>query len=214
MGLKIGEGRYRRVFDIDGTRCIKILKPYVEKHYGPFSIRLPTRTYTKVKFGIPDFNEYEFQVYQQFFSSPPAHLRGCFERILECSELGLVAEIVRDFNGEMSKTLEATGIVHATGFWGKLLEVKAFLIENDIPLFDGIGSSSIMVKQLDANTAMPVLVDLKWFGPQLYPFQPHLRMQQFAREKINRRFSRLLRDHCSFLQEAEAEKEKEPSTCA
>ena len=203
IGLKIGEGNHRSVHLIDNARCMKILKPFVEKSYGPLRVRLPTLLYTYAKFGIRDFNEHEHSVYQQFFSSPPNNLRGCFERIHGLSEFGLIADVVRDFDGGLSKTLEITGRVRDANFWRKLVEVREFLLENNIPLFDGVGASSIMVKKLDRFVAMPVFIDFKWLGQQLYPFQQYLRLRRFAREKTMRRFSRVFQQYCDLSQESE-----------
>ena len=77
----IASGSYRQVYQTDESTCIKVMKPLKEKRYGPFTVSYPMNVYTLFKFDISDFNSYESDNYQKYFSGVNGTLNGCFARI-------------------------------------------------------------------------------------------------------------------------------------
>lgn len=78
--VKIGEGRYREVFRVRNF-AVKILKPSIRKNYGFFHIDFPSQFYTTHKFGIEDFNQFEYDMFKSFIERVPAEFREIYTDI-------------------------------------------------------------------------------------------------------------------------------------
>jgi hypothetical protein len=191
---KIGEGKFREVFLVDGF-VVKTLKPIFRKNYGLFTVNLPTNVYTKYKFGIPDFNEYELEVYKEFIDKVSEGLRDSFYHIYSVlyneGKSYLIAQVIRDNNGQISQSLKQKGNVPESSFWQRIDQLEDLLIEKDIPLLE-LNSSNIVARDL-GNSVIPVLTDYKRFGSKTYPAQFWLVNRSERAKKIKRRFQ-ILRD--------------------
>ena len=191
LGLpKIGEGHYREVFLINKSMCMKVPKPIVEKRLGPLRIKLPSQLYI-LGLGTSNFNKYEYRIFRRLYPLVPEQLRGCFGKIYGVSGNCLFAETIRDYDDKLSKTIEETGRIQDKGFWKLFFEVRDFFISNNISFFGGIDSKDILVKHLNATEAIPVFIDFKRTGSRQYLFQPWLRLNMFAKMKVERRFNRI-----------------------
>ena len=190
---RIGGGAYREVYR-EGNLAIKVLKPYVKKDYGLFSINFPAFLYTKIQFGIEDFNKFEYDNYRQMIGLVPLELRDSFAKIIrvEQNQNGSLSinELVTDADGCVSKTLKQYGEVRNSKFWERFNELEQLFLSNNISLFD-INSENILVKELENGDTTPVLVDYKRFGTRTYPFQFGLLTESGVRKKIKRRFARI-----------------------
>jgi hypothetical protein len=189
---KIGEGRFREAYRV-GDTVVKIMKPYVCKNYGLFTIRYPARLYIRCKFGINDFNAFEYEQYKRLQSQFPKDLQGTFAKLYgTVGPFGnsiSIAELVKSANGEPSKTLACHGKVKDSRFWEQLGALEQFLLDESIPLMD-IRAENILVKELPDEKIIPVLIDYKC-GRRMYPFQPDLWFPSRIRAKIERRFVRI-----------------------
>ena len=188
---KIGQGRYREVFRM-GDLALKVLKSHVRKNYGLFHIDYPMKVYTKYKFGIADFNQFEFEMYQGFIDRIPLNLRNRFYRIHSVDNVGgrsyLLADLVLDDDGSLSKPLSKQG-KSDNHFWERVKELEEVLIDKEVPVLD-IRGENILV-QNTAQGVIPVMVDYKRFGRKTYPFQFGLSSKKSMIKKQRRRFQRL-----------------------
>lgn len=191
---KIGEGKFREVFSV-GDFAVKIIKPSFKKNYGLFSVNLPTHKYTKYKFGILDFNEYEFKVYKEFIDRVPEELRNSFYQIYSVlhneGKSYLIAQLIKDSNGQISRSMSKSGFIQEKSFWERIDQLENLLIEKDIPLLE-LNGANILVQNL-GNTTIPVFTDYKRFGSRTYPAQFWLVSRSERAKKIKRRFQ-ILRD--------------------
>lgn len=194
---KIGEGKYREVFR-HGDKVIKLLKPEVVKDYRLFCVNFPISTYTRYRFGIADFNEFEHDVYQGFIARVPVDLRDSFSHIHSVKRVGdrsiLVADLVVNDDGSISKPLSNHGCVEQASFWSRLADLEEILVEEQIPLLD-IHAGNIIVKETDEGP-VPVLIDFKRCGAQTYPFQLSLCFGSGIVKKMSRKFQRLKETYC------------------
>jgi len=189
---KIGEGRYREVYRV-GKTAVKLIKPFIRKNYGVFSVDLPTNAYTKIKFGVEDFNLVEYENYRNLIQSVPRELRRNFADIYWTGVLNgrsaSVSDLVCDCDGNLSKNLGSFGRVEDDFFWERMEMLEKELLRNPVTLLD-IRAENIMVKN-DGRNLVPVFVDYKRCGAQSYTFQPWLISKEQQKKKIARRFRRL-----------------------
>ncbi|VVB73264.1 Uncharacterised protein [uncultured archaeon] len=168
--IPLARGTYREVF-VEGGMCVKSLLPYRERRYPPHVVLLhPMQDYLKHKFGIDDLNLFELDNYRRFFSDAGAGVEGRFARILDVDDDCSRMELIRDFDGSVSRSLKDYGRVQSGGFWDAMREVKRFVQERRIPLFD-LNECNVLVQRLDERRLVPVLIDYKHVGPQLFPYQ-------------------------------------------
>jgi len=193
LSHKIGEGDYRTVYQLDDTRCAKLLRPHREKWYGGLRARYPMWFYTLVKFGVSDYNRFEFENYKCLMNSLPADTHKFFSPIFGVEQTvhgsASICELVKDSDGRTSEQLQDVGVVSDRGFWEQVEFVRKRIVENNV-LYFGVGHENVVVKK-DGNTAMPVFIDVKRVGANMYPFQPWLRLKGMSARKINRAFDRL-----------------------
>ncbi len=192
---KIGESEYRTVYQVDTDKCAKFLKTHRQKKYGPITVSYPMQWYTWFKFGVADYNEFEFENYRMMMRKLPVEAHKYFARIFDVvktSEASVsVSELVRDADGQISRTLQNVGMVADAHFWNALAFVRDALIEKGIPYFDAL-DANIVVKQ-DEFGPTPMFVDVKRVGANMYPFQPWLHVKSCRAAKTRRSFDRLLR---------------------
>jgi hypothetical protein len=189
---KIGEGKYRDVYQVRG-KALKILKPHVHK----FNLEFPTSVYTKLKFGIADFNQYEYHTYRKFIKEIPNKLKDRFAQIYWAGPYNgksvSLSELVINSNGEVSESLSESGPVYDKNFWDAFNQVESLLLEKRIFLMD-IHAKNIMVKESEGKLA-PVLIDYKRVGARTYPLQIWLLSQSRLAEKLKRKFQRLREEY-------------------
>jgi len=189
---KIGEGRYRKVFRV-GNKALKVLRPFVRKDYGLFHVNFPTELYTKYKFGIADFNQFEYEMYHEFIERISPELRNKFSQIHEIGKSNgksvSLSDLVVNSNGNLAKTLSQYGIVDNPDFWRQIDKLEQVLVHEEIPIID-IRGENIMVREVDGES-VPILVDFKRYGRRTYPVQIWLFSKQQLVKKMKRRFQRL-----------------------
>ncbi len=193
LSRKIGEGAYRTVYQLDDTRCAKLLRPKREKCYGGLRVMYPMWFYTLVKFGVSDYNKFEFGNYARLMNELPADTHKFFAPILGVKQTihgsASICELVKDADDRVSERLQDVGMVSDRGFWEQVEFLRRRIVENNIQYF-GVGHENLVVKK-DGNTATPVFVDVKRIGVNMYPFQPWLGLTGMGARKINRAFDRL-----------------------
>ncbi len=191
---KIGECKFREVFSV-GDFAVKTIKPSFKKNYGLFKVSMSTHLYTKYKFGIPDFNEYEFGAYKKLIEKVPEELRNSFYQIYSVlhneGKSYLIAQLIKDSNDQISLPMSKLGHIQEKSFWERIDQLEDLLIEKDIPLME-LNSSNIVARDL-GNSSIPVFIDYKRFGIRTYPAQFWLISRSERVKKIKRRFQ-ILRD--------------------
>ena len=187
---KIGEGRYRAVYRI-GNRAVKIIKPFIRKYYGLFSINYSISLYTQLKFGINDFNEYEFKKYLELNEKIPAEFRDNFLHIFGTEKNNgnsiSLCELILDSDGKISMPLDRETI--NSDFWNRLDRLEEFLLDSEIYFMD-IRPENILARELNGSF-IPVIIDYKKIDRQTYPFQIWLKFRSQIENKFRRRFQRL-----------------------
>lgn len=190
---KIGEGTYREVYRA-GDKALKILKPHIHK----FNVDFPTSLFTKLEYGIADFNQYEYNTYQRFIKKIPEGLRGRFAKIYSAGcyngRSASLSELITNENGGISKSLSKFGPVSDKNFWNEIDQLESLLLEKRIFLID-IRKENVMVKESEGKLT-PVLFDYKRIGARTRPFQPWLRLfpSQLA-EKVKIKFQELREEY-------------------
>ena len=189
---KIGEGTYRDVYQVSPDICAKKLKPRHIKNYWGFSVSYPTHLYTLFKFGVADFNKYESAEYQRITSLIPKELRDSFAHIRGVEQGILFQDLVKDFSGKLSIPLSRiNGPINNRVFWDRMKQLKEFFLNRNI-LYYNLKPDNILVMGQNSERLIPVISDYKRIGPRTYPFQPELRIPAMARQKLIRRFERLI----------------------
>jgi hypothetical protein len=192
LGTKIGEGRYREAYRL-GNRVYKVLKPTLTKHYGPFSKKFDIENYTRNKFGIDDFNQYEFDSYRSIIGRIPNAYHDMFAHVRAVYYVGdrsvSISDLVINSDGQVSKTLAQGLPQNKSGFLHRLDDLELLLYANSIPLLDIRAENIVVREQLGEST--PVIVDFKKYGSRVFPFQPWLKLEVLLRHKMMRRFNRL-----------------------
>jgi hypothetical protein len=193
LGPKIGEGRYREVFQIGDETCAKFLRRTLEKNYGIFSITFPMKTYNLLKFRTSDFNQLELQNYNDLMKRIPESSHQYFAHIngLETIDGQSVSiyQLIRNSDGSISKSLKNFGPVDSVEFWDSIEHLRKIILDLEIPYF-GVNDDNILVQQ-EESRIKPVFVDYKRVGMKTYPFQPWVCMHGEKAKKINRLFGRL-----------------------
>ena len=191
-------GSYREVSTIGINLVGKTLRPVRTKDYGPFKIRYPMKAYTLLKFGTANVNKQEFANNKRLRKLLPNSLKTNFAKVLGVRGHGsksiLVAERIKDFNGNQSKNLLETGRVGNEAFWNKLAEIEKFFLENHLPFFN-LGADNILVQWIDSKNCRPVLIDFKRMSPRSLPFQPDLFLKSRVNKKLKRRFAKLRKNY-------------------
>jgi len=189
----IGEGSYRRVFEIDDRLVGKELKHRRVKKYGPLTVRYPMGWYCLFKFGIRDINLHDFKKYQELKKKIPDALKGNFGEIVDVKQRGkesvLLMKKVKNYDGKMSKSLIETGSIASRAFWEKIDQIEKFFLENDVHYF--IYPQDIAVRWISEKECEPVIIDFKRIGARTYPAQPHLVLKSQAKKRVKRLFARL-----------------------
>lgn len=190
---KIGGGRHREVYRYCNL-AVKVLKPYVVKDYGLFSIATPTKLFSLYKVGSLDLNRVEYENYQKLISQVPEGVMDSFAKIFEISgnegESISIGELVVNSNGTLSQTLEQYGGVKSPRFWERIKDLEQLFLSKDIPYFD-IRPKNILVKEFENRDSIPVLVDYDAIGTRAFLFQINLLLKSERARKIKRRFSRI-----------------------
>lgn len=150
------------------------------------------------KFNIWDYNEHE----QKMSEAAVSVLRDSFSVNLNLvSEVGQlntgnsysVSQLVRDSDGNISRSLKDFGRINDSAFWNTLDQVITRLSENNVYLFD-LNPRNILVRQTEMGRA-PVLFDFKRVGLNFYPGQPWLKVPSLARQKVWRRYERCKQEY-------------------
>ena len=188
---KIGEGRYREVYRFE-DKALKILKPTVAKKYGPFKLNLPSRLYTLSQFGINNFNEFEYEIYNKFEKRVPLDFKKNFATIYEVGEIEKksisLSELVLNEDGSLSIPLSNHTQIKDEHFWHKIDEIEKLLIKQEIMIMD-IRGENLLVRETN-GCKNPVLIDYKRYGKRTCLRQLIFSKAQLIK-KINRRFQKL-----------------------
>jgi len=189
---KIGEGRYRNVYRV-GNVAIKTLKPSIRKDYYFFNLTYEQHWYTKHKFGIGDFNQFEYDMFTQFIEKVPPDFRNRFAHIHSVFQIEgtshSISDLVLDSTGNVSRTLHKYGQVHSDVFWNHIDALQGVFIDEQIPLMD-IRGENIMVQETSAGV-FPVFIDFKRYGARTYPVHFWLSSEKQRIAKMQRKFERL-----------------------
>lgn len=195
---KIHQGIYRDVFRYKDY-AIKVMRPWIRKRFMGIGICIPTCLYTLLRFGIRDFNEYEFHKYKHLDAELPSELQSSFARILGVYEDDgrsySVCELVTDANGQPSKTLLQVAKVSDANFWDRINELEQFFTVNDIAYLS-VGGDNVCVQQLKNGDLHPVMIDYKRIGRRTFSHQLLLWFRPLLRMKMRRRFRSLKKKYC------------------
>ncbi len=179
VGRVIGKGNYRIAYIHKGTIVKKIFRK---------SIR------------IKNINLYEFQMYQALIPKIPIQYQNYFSSIYGVfdfkGETFSVSELIRDYDGEVSKSLNNyKGGISNDYFWMELDKLKMFLIDNKIEFVD-VAANNIIVKKINENLYFPIFIDYKRVGNNIFfPLQLSLYFKKGRVNKMIRRFNRLIRKY-------------------
>lgn len=190
---KLAEGGHREVYRV-GDEAFKVVKPYKQKRYFGIRLQVPSWVYSLYKSGRMDYNVAEMENYLNIVDRIPSGLHDCFVALLRIQNHEgkkiIVSELVRDFDGTLSKTLSFYGQVNDPIFWQMIGELEKFFLDKDIPYFD-IRRDNILVRKRANGELVPVLIDYERATIRAYPFQLNLLVRSERARKIKRRFSRL-----------------------
>jgi len=190
----VGEGTYRRVFDVGPKLVGKEVKSTKGKKIFLFNVKFPMRLYNALKLVFGDINKDAYRKYLALSKLLPENLAENFGRIRGLRKQGrksiLLMDKVRDFDRSTSKNLSQTGPIESEYFWRKMDEIERFLIEKNIPFFS-ITQGNIMVRWLNQRDCEPVFIDIKRMGLKYYPDQPWLAAKTFSTKKKRKAFSRI-----------------------
>lgn len=181
-------GTFRTVTVVDENVCVKTINRDLDRRYSRFLSTIGT------VFGIRDVNLYELENYRRYFSKLDNGMDGCFAKIIKVVGNESHVEIIRDFDGSISRNLKEYGRVDSPLFWSWIFRIRDFALNNRIPMFDPC-ANNVLVKRLDETSAIPVYIDYKWMGPRVFPSQPWLWIPKFAEMKVKRKFRGLIRDY-------------------
>lgn len=189
-GRKIGEGRYREVFQVDNHCCVKVSKPVIIRKVGSFGFSIPCGAVRLLK---GDINEQEISNYELLSQKLAPGVLKFFNRpLLQCTYDGkpaLLVDLVKDDDGNVSLSLEKKGEMEDKSFWTDLDEIEKEIVSLGIPYF-GIQGNNLLVRKVNSHYE-PVFVDLKRIGAREFPLQPWLGHRYFAKRKITRSFEKL-----------------------
>ena len=195
LGQKIGEGGYRVVYDLGDGRCAKVLKKKRRKDYGSIQIYYPMQFYLLFKFGINDFNQFEFHNYEMLMDTLPPDAHRYFAHIYDVipsnGTSASIEETIRNQDGSVAPTIDQFGPVADAGFWEALDYLREVFIDRKVPMFNS-WEDNILVKR-ENDGLVPVFFDYKRVGYQTYPFQFWLRFSSQQKRKMERKFDRLER---------------------
>lgn len=189
---KIGEGRYREAYRV-GNKVLKLLKKFSKKEYSFFPINFPTKTYAKLKFGISDFNEYEYNIYKEFIKRVPNEFKNRFAEVYNFGfyndRSASLSELITDITDRPSQPLSKIGKINDSIFWERFDELEEILLKNKIFIMDIVGKNILM--KISEKENIPVLMDYKRYGKRTYPFQFILNSQNNIVESMRRKFQRV-----------------------
>jgi hypothetical protein len=184
-------GHYRDAYRY-GQYVVKFLKPTITKKYGPFTVEYDAKKYAKRKFGIQDLNEHELNNYRRLQKEMPEFDEN-FARVLEVrtvnGESASIGELVTSMDGKIALRLLDHGKIRDPLFWAHLHSIEQALLERKIPYLDA-SQHNVVVRVTEAGK-IPVFVDHKRLGREMYPFQLDLFLPGGAQRKIRRKFARM-----------------------
>jgi len=191
----LGEGKYRLVVPITDEVCMKIIKPKRAKRLGPFSFQVSTPLYLFMTSGVRNINKQEFKNYSRLINSISEDIKGSFGELLGLTEEGnLLAKIIRDYDGRISRPLTNYPGLRNPFFQHQLENVEREFNQKAIPYFNTT-QYNVLVQWISESEAKPVFIDYKRFGYRSYSFQPALLFASGVRRKINSEFERIKQYH-------------------
>ena len=171
-----------------------IVETRVKRYPLGITIRYPGRMYARLKYGIRDLAEHEFDQWQAM----PETLRPYLLKnvTLEWSQSGkrlLCSERVRDYDGSFSKTLSQTGGISNPHFWEHVSGICEALRSSRL-YFLGVfhGGSQILVHKLSRDHWRPLILDVTKLGRKMYPFQLDLWRERSLERKFERQLVRFV----------------------
>ena len=151
--------------------------------------QLNAKVWGLIKFFSGNINDYEFEEYNKLKNKIPKSLRESFAEIYGVKHNGnnyLIQEIVKDYDGRISKTLGQIEEQLDNSFWNRLKNIEMFLLDNNIQLYDQ-HSKNIMSKKISESEYIPVIINYKKMGirtyiPQLWIFSKRGRINRTKKE--------------------------------
>jgi len=187
---KIEEGAIRETY-ISGDFVLKVMKPdaRISKKLLFRRVSLLTQEFVRRRYGINDFNRYEFEQYQRLIQQVPANLLDSFSRILGVKQIKgrstSIQELVTDADDGISRELKKHGLVDDAEFWERMDELEQFFLERGI-LHLGFDERNVVVRRNDG--VIPVIVDYKRMGKNVRPRTIGMLFSYGIRRKIKYKF--------------------------
>jgi hypothetical protein len=184
----IGEGLFRQCYATPNPDlCVKRMKSSIDKQYFGFNFNIDMKRYLKFKFGISNMNKFEFNQITKL----PETLKAYIPSKVELTELGLIMERQKDYNGEYSKNMIEFGKVRNEYFWNCVDEICSVFDESNLWYQDiFFKGNNVLVKKVSKDKFVPIMIDLKEIGKNLSPVQFHLMLKSEQKKKFYRRFGR------------------------
>jgi len=191
----LGEGKYRLVFPVNDETCMKIVKPKKTKRIGPFSFQVNTALYLLVTNRVRNINQQEFKNYSAFISQISPEIKSSFGELIGLTQEGnLLAKIIRDWDGRISKSLTQYFGLKNPSFSNQLEKIEQEITSKAIPYFNNT-PHNVLVQWVSPDEANPVFIDYKRFGYRSYSFQPALLLTSGVKRKISSEFERIKQYH-------------------
>ncbi len=189
----INESRYRIAYRLDEF-AIKKIKSHISIKILFINVHIPTPLFTLFRFGIRDFNEFEYDQFQSVISRIPADLHTCFAKayrpIKADNTTYSINQLVINDDGMVSKMLREYGKVNDKQFWSTIDRLENLFLVHRIYFF-GVGCNNICVRQHADGRVVPVLIDYKRVGIRTFWHQLWLFLPSVKELKLRRRFDRL-----------------------
>ena len=192
---KIWEWSYREVFlhDTNPDLCIKKLKKKRVKTYPLWvKISINQKIYTLIKFGIRDFNKYEYKQIKKAQKIIPENM----PKHIELINGGLLQSVIKDYNWEVSKNMQSISQWKIWKiFFEKLQKIINDLMDNNIDLMDI--RNNVIIQEYKKWEYKPMLFDFKRIWWKTYWWQFWLILKQQRKNKIYRRMKKVRNSLCS-----------------
>jgi len=184
--------------------CGTLRACYLHPQNGKLIIKVPLPD----RVGGDEANRKEFLSYKKIQQSHAEldHISHCHGFIDTDRGEGLICDCIRDFNGDIAKTIWDIVVYQEICDIDELLEVAGtlcdYLIANDLFLFD-INLKNIVLRQKQDNGYRAYAIDLKGPFDNKEFLQLSSRIKFLARKKLKRRSKQLLERIVQFREQRE-----------
>ena len=186
-GQLIGEGGYRKCYTTDSPDlCVKRMKSNIIKHYFGFNFNFNMKMYLRIKFGISDMNQLEFDQIKKL----PESLKAYIPSNIGLTREGLMMGRPKDYNGEYSRNVIEIGKIRNEFFWNCVDEICEVFEQNNLWFHDVFfKGNNLLVKKISEDKFIPIMIDLKEIGKTLSPIQFNLIFRSEQKRKFYRRLN-------------------------